>query len=62
MISEFDVVIIGSGPAGLSAGARAAATGMTHVVLEAASHPADTIVRYQRGKFVMAYLFLVNLN
>ena len=38
MTSEFDVVIVGSGPAGLSAGARAAATGMTHVVLEAASH------------------------
>ena len=55
MTSEFDVVIVGSGPAGLSAGARAAATGMTHVVLEAASHSADTLVRYQRGKFVMAY-------
>ena len=55
MTSEFDVVIVGSGPAGLSAGARAAAAGMTHVVLEAASHAADTLVRYQRGKFVMAY-------
>ena len=55
MTSDFDVVIVGSGPAGLSAGARAAATGMTHVVLEAASHSADTLVRYQRGKFVMAY-------
>ena len=55
MTAEFDVVIVGSGPAGLSAGARAVATGMTHVVLEAAPHAADTLVRYQRGKFVMAY-------
>ena len=55
MTAEFDVVIVGSGPAGLSAGARAVTTGMTHVVLEAAPHAADTLVRYQRGKFVMAY-------
>ena len=55
MTAEFDVVIVGSGPAGLSAGARAVATGMSHVVLEAAPHAADTLVRYQRGKFVMAY-------
>ena len=55
MTAEFDVVIVGSGPAGLSAGARAVATGMTHVVLEAAPHAGDTLVRYQRGKFVMAY-------
>jgi thioredoxin reductase/CRP-like cAMP-binding protein/Fe-S-cluster-containing hydrogenase component 2 len=48
------VAIIGSGPAGLSAGARAAAKGVSHVVLEREPRFAETIQRYQRGKFVMA--------
>lgn len=48
------MAIIGSGPAGLAAGARAAARGITHVVLERSTHLADTIVQYQKGKHVMA--------
>ena len=42
------------GPAGLSAGARAAARGSRHVLLERQDRFADTIQKYQRGKFVMA--------
>lgn len=55
MHNEFEVAIVGSGPAGLSAGARAAATGMTHLVLESSDQIANSIVRYQRGKWVMAF-------
>ncbi|HEX6142884.1 MAG TPA: cyclic nucleotide-binding domain-containing protein [Geminicoccaceae bacterium] len=54
MAERVDVAIIGSGPAGLSAGARAAGRGLSHVVLERTPLYADTIQKYQRGKFVMA--------
>src|SRR3569623_1418907 len=46
--------IIGSGPAGLSAAARAAALGLSHVLLEKTDHLSDTIYKYQKGKHVMA--------
>lgn len=48
------VAIVGSGPAGLSAAARAAQLGMSHVLLEKADHLSDTIFKYQKGKHVMA--------
>jgi CRP-like cAMP-binding protein/Fe-S-cluster-containing hydrogenase component 2/thioredoxin reductase len=48
------VAIIGSGPAGLSAAGRAAALGMSHVLLEKTGHLSDTIYKYQKGKHVMA--------
>ena len=48
------IAIIGSGPAGLSAAARAAQRGLSHVLLEKAAHLSDTIYRYQKGKHVMA--------
>ncbi len=48
------VAIVGSGPAGLSAAARAAARGMSHVLIEKTSHLSDTIFKYQKGKHVMA--------
>ncbi len=54
MAERHQLVIIGSGPAGLSAGARAAARGLDYVVLERQDRFADTIQKYQRGKFVMA--------
>ncbi|HET8732085.1 MAG TPA: cyclic nucleotide-binding domain-containing protein [Moraxellaceae bacterium] len=48
------VVIIGSGPAGLSAAAQASALGIPYVLLEAEDHASDTIFKYQKGKHVMA--------
>ena len=50
----FKVVIVGSGPAGLSAAAHAAKLGMSHVLLEKTSELSDTIRKYQKGKHVMA--------
>ena len=52
--ADYDIVIVGSGPAGLSAASRAQHHGNTHVLLEAAAHASDTIYNYQKGKFVMA--------
>lgn len=49
-----EVAIIGSGPAGLSAAAQAAALGISYVLLEAEDHASDTIYKYQKGKHVMA--------
>ncbi|MHA4869379.1 cyclic nucleotide-binding domain-containing protein [Duganella sp. PWIR1] len=50
----YEIVIVGSGPAGLSAAARAEALGVRHVLLEAQPHLSDTIYQYQKGKHVMA--------
>ena len=50
----YRIAIVGSGPAGLSAAARAARLGLSHVLLEKAGHLSDTIHKYQRGKHVMA--------
>ncbi|MEC9267899.1 MAG: cyclic nucleotide-binding domain-containing protein [Pseudomonadota bacterium] len=52
--AKFEVAIVGSGPAGLSAGCRAAVNGMSHIVLEKADHASDTIFKFQKGKHVMA--------
>lgn len=54
MAGTYAVAIVGSGPAGLSAAARAAALGMSHVLLEKTDHLSDTIFKYQKGKHVMA--------
>ncbi|MBY0582493.1 MAG: NAD(P)-binding domain-containing protein [Sphingomonas sp.] len=48
------IAIIGSGPAGLSAAARAAQLQLPHVLLEKTDHLSDTIYKYQKGKHVMA--------
>jgi CRP-like cAMP-binding protein/Fe-S-cluster-containing hydrogenase component 2/thioredoxin reductase len=54
MTASYRIAIVGSGPAGLSAAARAARLGLTHVLLEKAGHLSDTIHKYQKGKHVMA--------
>ena len=54
MPQKYRVAIVGSGPAGLSAAARAAALGMSHILLEKTDHLSDTIFKYQKGKHVMA--------
>ncbi len=50
----YKIAVIGSGPAGLSAAARAAEGGVSHVLLEKAPHLSDTVYLYQKGKLVMA--------
>ncbi|TLY48835.1 MAG: cyclic nucleotide-binding protein, partial [Gammaproteobacteria bacterium] len=50
---RFKIAIVGSGPGGISAAARAAERGVAHVLLEAEEHLSNTIYRYQKGKFVM---------
>ena len=52
--NAFKIAVVGSGPAGLSAAARAAELGVSHVLLEAEAHLSNTIYRYQKGKHVMA--------
>ncbi len=54
MAEKFKIVIVGSGPSGLSAAAHAAELGVSHVLLEAEPQPANTIYKYQKGKHVMA--------
>jgi len=54
MPASYRIAIVGSGPAGLSAAARAARLGLTHILLEKADDLADTIRKYQKGKHVMA--------
>ncbi len=51
---SFDLAILGSGPAGLSAAARAAERGMSHILIEKTDHLSDTIYKYQKGKHIMA--------
>jgi len=51
---HFKVVVVGSGPGGMSAAGRAAQIGMSHVLLEKTDHLSDTIYKYQKGKYVMA--------
>lgn len=50
----FDIIIVGSGPAGLSAAGRASARGMSYILLEKTDHLSDTIFKYQKGKHIMA--------
>ena len=50
--SEFDVVIIGAGPAGLSAALRAKELGLNYMVLDQ-DKPGGTILQYPRRKLVL---------
>ena len=53
MAERFKIAIVGSGPGGKSAAARAAELGVPHVLLEASAQLSNTIYRYQKGKHVM---------
>jgi len=54
LTDKYTIAIIGSGPAGLSAAARAAERGISHVLIEKMEHLSDTIFKYQKGKHIMA--------
>ena len=45
---QFEIIIIGAGPGGLSAASRAAESGVSHVLLESSAKIANTIQKYQR--------------
>ncbi|MFN0247568.1 MAG: NAD(P)-binding domain-containing protein [Kofleriaceae bacterium] len=49
-----DVVIVGSGPGGLSAALTCIQRGLSYIVLEKEQEIASTIARYPKGKLVMA--------
>jgi len=57
-----DLVVVGAGPAGLSAAGHALDSGLSCVLLERTDHLADTVFRYQKGKYVMAEPGLVPLR
>jgi CRP-like cAMP-binding protein/thioredoxin reductase/Fe-S-cluster-containing hydrogenase component 2 len=50
---QYDLVIVGSGPAGLACASHAHANGLKYVLLERVDHLSDTIYQYQARKFVM---------
>src|SRR5260370_11603109 len=58
-MEPFDLVIVGSGPAGLSAPSHAQANGMRYVPLERTDHLSDTVDAYQARKYVMAEPMLI---
>lgn len=49
----YQILIIGGGPAGLSAAARAQKLGLSYLLLESASQFANTVRQYQKNKRVM---------
>lgn len=57
-----DLVVVGAGPAGLSAAGHAMDSGLSCVLLERTDHLADTVHCYQKGKYVMAEPGLVPLR
>ena len=59
---RYDLIIVGGGPAGLSAAARAQQLGVNCVLLESSPALANTIQRYQKGKHVMAEPAVVPLR
>ena len=51
---QFELAVVGAVPGGISAAARAAEQGMSHVLLESAEKHANTVQQYQHHKHVMA--------
>ena len=54
MTFDCRIAIVGAGPAGISAGVRAARRGVSHVLIERSPHLNDTIFKFQKKKHVMA--------
>jgi thioredoxin reductase/Fe-S-cluster-containing dehydrogenase component/CRP-like cAMP-binding protein len=50
----YELAVVGAGPGGLSAAARAAEQSLSHVLLESAEKHANTVQQYQHHKHVMA--------
>jgi len=61
-MAELELLIVGGGPAGLSAAARAQELGLSYLLLEGSRAHANTIQRYQKGKHVMAEPAVVPLR
>ncbi len=59
---KLELVIVGAGPAGLSAAPHAGKLGLNYLLLESSPAPANTIQRYQKGKHVMAEPAVVPLR
>ncbi len=59
---SFELVIVGGGPAGLSAAAHAQQLGLNWLLLESSPAHANTIQRYQKGKHIMAEPAVVPLR
>ncbi|MEO8032955.1 MAG: cyclic nucleotide-binding domain-containing protein [Acidobacteriota bacterium] len=53
-MQTYDLIIVGSGPAGLATASHARTNGLTYALLERTDHLADTIDSYQARKYVMA--------
>jgi thioredoxin reductase len=53
-MADVQVAIIGAGPAGLSAAARALSVGLSHVLIERTDHLCDTIFCYSPGRWITA--------
>ena len=53
-METIDLLIVGSGPAGLAAASHAHANALSYALLERTDHIADTVDAYQARKFVMA--------
>ncbi|MBV8516262.1 MAG: cyclic nucleotide-binding domain-containing protein [Acidobacteria bacterium] len=53
-MTSYDLLIVGSGPAGLATASHARDNGLAYALLERTDHLADTIDSYQARKFVMA--------
>ncbi|MCM2313629.1 MAG: cyclic nucleotide-binding domain-containing protein [Thermoanaerobaculia bacterium] len=51
---RFDLIIVGSGPAGIATASHAHDNGINYVLLEKTDHLSDTIFCYQARKYVMA--------
>jgi CRP-like cAMP-binding protein/thioredoxin reductase/Fe-S-cluster-containing dehydrogenase component len=54
MDPNYDLIIVGAGPAGIAAAINAHKSGLRYALLEKEDHIADTAYCYQKGKLVMA--------